>query len=698
MRFFNNTLYPILVITSSLFFVVLIWLPTGMSLVGVIEEWDFLSLFTKNGPFFYTGPGSPMAFLALRPLTAAPMTLAYLVSPESFVGWNVINTATLIIKAISATYLIWWSTRDRWLAIAGGALFMVYPADTMQMTLRAIHINFAIAASVAGIALVMGSLESRVSLARWSLALAGGTFFVLGALIYETGLLLAPAPALLMWVRYGFAGSMYLLRTRSVLIFIWISFIVVYIAYLAFVYMSEAGLYQQTISSGAGTEGIGRLRLLFTVGLYRQLLHGWFDAILIIVTTSPLHTWFAAVLLTIMLASFMFLRFGYGEIPAGRATIRQPLVRLVFAGLILAALGYLPYLASASHILITQRTQLYASLGGAIVFSGLIGLISMRSRFAGVGLCSLALALGMAAQWNQVAHYNELSKRARMLLAGILEKVPLPPADGRIFVIDRSGQLESTWMLRGGMLENALTYLYGKPVQVFACVEPGLTWSSFVVDAQGNRGKCVEHNTEWEIGAGAPGAFRLQKSGLTSITIEPDGSTTRRTNETNHNPSTKQIRRWSSILGCWPSLDCRYAPARARSWRFDFGSWWSLEQAPWGGGWRDAEWNPPSWRPKSCSWMISNPARLWVPIEPMNSAYKIRMRVCYWASQDAKNELSVKLNGVSVSMQWEDNFVASGEFDGGLLTADLNELLIYSPLHPTLGISVLVDWVEILPN
>ena len=83
----------------------LLWLPFGFSIIGLIEEWDVLGLFTLYDPFFWVTSDGPLAAHRLRPLTVAPHALAYMLDPDSFIWWHILLMGSLLTKAIAGCLL-----------------------------------------------------------------------------------------------------------------------------------------------------------------------------------------------------------------------------------------------------------------------------------------------------------------------------------------------------------------------------------------------------------------------------------------------------------------------------------------------------------------------------------------------------------------------------------------------------------------
>jgi hypothetical protein len=377
-------------------------------------------------------------------------------------------------------------------------------------------------------------------------------------------------------------------------------------------------------------------------------------------------------------------------------------LRIILAGFAAAILGYLPYLTSYFHIMTSQRTYLYAALGATIVMAGVMyALAKIRPAFA-VLVAALCLLSGLGSQWEQMVHYTALSHRQRMILAGILEAAPdaALPTSKRLLIVDRSGATSSSWMLRGWELGKALTWFYGAEVMPLVCIEtPGHLLSSFLTTAYSKPLNCRESASGWDlVGEGSAPPLHIAKSDTLLLTIEPDGRVTGPTPNPIQ-PSDSVATRWQSMLGCWPAAACMVPvpDATVSSVRFDFGRYWGLDDAPWGGGWKDEEWYLPSVNPVSWSWIVAPEANLWFKIRPQPGRYTFRMRVYLWISHDAINSLRISLNGNNLEVKPIEDHVLQADFNSSILGSGLNEIRLKADQDPKNGLSVAVDWVSIRP-
>src|ERR1700737_2823089 len=118
--------------------VVTLWLPFGWKITGLYEEWLFMS----GGDV-----GDPIRMLFHpryhdRPLTVAPYVLGYILTPGSFLGFNVIFALWALGKGVAMYALIRRLVpASPALAFVSGALLVVYPSDSALLTLRTTNVH-----------------------------------------------------------------------------------------------------------------------------------------------------------------------------------------------------------------------------------------------------------------------------------------------------------------------------------------------------------------------------------------------------------------------------------------------------------------------------------------------------------------------------------------------------------------------------
>lgn len=513
-----------------------LWLPFGFGLTGVLEEWGVLSLFTTHHPIFFAGPDTPLAAHRLRPLTVLPHALLYSLTPDSFDSWNLLLIAALLAKGMAAALLGERVTGSRRWGLVFGLLVLLQPADTMQLSFRALHINLSLALVLLGSALLV-RLEPTDSRPR--LLLVGtlaSALLLVSVLMYEAAAPLVLTPLLFWFARDGLRGLVTRIRTLTVPVLLWFAGMVLFAVYA--IASSRVGetTYQQSLATGGSLASMLSVALpkLFDPGLMRSLLGGWVDAWRMahreLAGYGMLALAVAVLGLCLVLAAGPEARRRRNESTPQRAGLA---IRLVLAGVVLVLLGFAPYTISAAHVAITQRTYLFTAPGAALVVLALLLALARVSRLLCVPAVALLLGLGIAAQWVQFRHYAEISQQQRQILKEIVENFD-GKLDGQTLVVkDLSGRLGHLWMLRDH-LGMALTYLYGKQIDaVEICLTPTLAWQQ--LDDLGRPGRCVQQNEGWTFSKAAPvsGPGRpmratepdkvIAASRVRVIEIQPDG-------------------------------------------------------------------------------------------------------------------------------------------------------------------------------
>ena len=220
-------------VVPALFLVAAIWYPFGFAAGGLLEEWDLLYLFDQHGVLWSAFPGQPTSELfAARPLSVLPFALARSIDARSFLGFHAVLMVACVVKVLGGASIGYFLFRNRVCAAALGMLFLVFPADTQQISLRTIHINLAIALMVAGTALALRGMCADRSSSRWAALLLAVLCCLVGAWIYEPALTLYTLLPLLLLARFGFKGVWWLLVRRRKYFATWLAGVLINAAYL----------------------------------------------------------------------------------------------------------------------------------------------------------------------------------------------------------------------------------------------------------------------------------------------------------------------------------------------------------------------------------------------------------------------------------------------------------------------------------
>lgn len=695
--------FPVLMPLIMLLGVGLIFLPFGFSQFALLEEWGFLAIFAEEGPLYFLTKHTPVASHRMRPLTFFLPSLAFQLDPDSFLYWNIFQFIVIWLKGIAMGAIVWWLYPKRWIAILGGLIFMIYPADTQQLSLRILSINSSVAFVLCAVAILLWATHIRTILERAVVACCAGILFLIACLTYEAALFLAPIPLLLWWAKYGFRDGWQNFRIQGIVVFFWLVAIGLELGYLFWV-GGDSDIYQNGVSNNPMNTWKIMLQnspMLLTVGFYRTFFHGWYDAMRMLFSAGDWIIYLPALVLFILL---LFVGLGAKKSYCDAYLRLEPhfIKRWLFVSILIALLGYLPYLPSNSHILITQRTYLFAGIGGALMFTALVAILRERLRLLGAGVGGCLLLFGMSAQWTQFAHYNAITDKHKMILSGILEVAPRLSPDEKLLIIDRTGCLGNLWMLKGELLGSALTVLYGVKTEIVVCLEPGHLWGSFSTDALGRMGKCVVQHDSLLVGQGTPAYFFLPKTSLVTVVIDSDGHIHRDIPNPLQPPATPyEQARWGKLLGCWPAKNCRDKSQKGTLpdyFIFNFGEWWSMEDPIPGAGWQDTQWTPPAWQPRSCSWMNQSKSTLIFHIASKPIPYIFELGLLNSVSDVAKHSLNVLLNGHLLEHHWKDSMNAQAEVDPTWLKEGANELLFVTDIDPVHGVSLAVEYVRVVPK
>ncbi len=705
----------------SLLTLLLLWLPFGFGVTGHIEEWDLLGLFNTVGPLPLALPDGPLALHAARPLMPLMFYVSYLLSPDSFVGWHVVLIAALLVKGASSAFLAWRATGSRGWAAFFGPLVILYPADTMQLSFRALHINWAIAlALLAGAVLLYATGRTyRGDRFRWA-ALAAVLYF-LGACMYEATLTLVLLPLLIVAARQGIAGLGRLLRYNvGPIVLAWCG-LLGYIVYAA-VAGSRGNNYQSSITGGGHnlvallTESLPKL---FTIGYTRALLGGWIDAFGIIASEFAGYAYLggAALVLAAIIGGLAYV--SRNSVVDEAATSPATGWRLLLAGLLACGMGYAPFLLLPTHQVFSQRTYLWASPGAALAWLAVLLLLSRLHKWLAPAAAVVLIGAGVGAQLFQFHHYANISETQQAVLRAITENYDGGGNGKNLLIRDESNTLGQTWAMLPGGLEMALSYLYGHGVPaVQVCHFPSGEWQHG--DGLGRKGTCTrEADGGWVLAEAAtmagPGYVaaprrpdvRMAADTTIVVTIHPDFTGSVDSGAAKPEPApTAQFgtlgRRYRGALGTRTSTQWMLFNDQlpAHAYRWSFGNWWSMDIPARSSGWREAEWNAEGlFTHRSVSWKTADTATLDFTLDPYPGMYRLRGQFMAFAGDAARNGLVVMINRHPVSMKLTDQGTFAADVPAAWLRKGVNEFAVSAPVNQEYyGLSVQLDWFDLQPR
>ncbi|MFJ3521371.1 hypothetical protein ACIPO9_02745 [Pseudomonas sp. NPDC090203] len=679
----------------SILLVLALWLPFGFSLVGNIEEWNILGMFVNHGLFFITDASSPLPAHALRPLTILPQAIAYYLNSESFLYWNLLSALSLILKGACVSLLTKKIFNSQKWSIFAAILIIVYPADTMQLSFRSIHINWALSLLLLATVLQLKALSEASK--GWGYAIVASAFLLAACSMYEASILLSPLPVLVLYASTGLKNTYREARTQILKHILWAVGVCVYVTYVIYT-APHVKSYQSNIS---GQDTLATLTHsfphLFSIGLLRTVLGGWFDAVSI--TYSEFSNYWYAALVTISLVVAATFIAKATKPRKNDTTVSDHAValRTMVVGALLTLLGYAPFLLSLSHQSISQRTFLFASLGGVLITSSALILIYRHSKTLSRSAAVALLFVGLCTQIFQFQHYANLGNREKQILSSIISKLVEQPSSKQLVILDKTNELNDTWMFLASNLRAALTYVYGHDFAgIQICRMPSKEWQQ--PDNLARKGNCEETSEEWvfhypEAVTGPYVPLReelpdLHISKLTAIAIvvDPDNEADLPQNRTliqlssPHNTS-RLAKVYRNVLkNSTPSYWMTgLADHQAKSsYHWNFGDWWSMELPIAGTGWRPAEWTVNNFHHDAVAWITSDIATLNFKFTPNDRIYRLSGEFTDFINSHVREGLTMSINGENVPITW----TAPGEFSGavpvGALRSGVNTLSIYS--------------------
>ena len=699
----------------------LLWLPFGLDLHGLIEEWGVLSVFANSGAVLFVKSHTFLEAHRLRPLTVFPHALGYLLDRDSFDGWNWVLMATLVLKGAASSYLAAVATRSpRW-GVFFGMLVLLYPADTMQLSFRSQHINLSLSILLLSAAWLV---RAQYQVPGWQrrLHVALGCAGMLAAqMMYEVALMMLVLPLFVLWCREGTRGALKEIRRNPWPTVGWVAPAILYVLYVAWASATGGDSYQQSLTDRHSPFKLlySALPKLFDVGIVRAMVGGWVDAWGMAAHEFRSY-WYLLAFGSLSAACLFFapLAERHAEpapVPESWArAVRLP-VRLAAAGMLLLMLGYVPYLFSSWHVLISQRTFLFSTIGAALVVTAVVMILVKLSRILARVVVVLLLTAGAAAQLYQLHHYVTLSEAQRKILRAVVENFDANAADGKTLLItDRSERLSHVWMLRDN-LDSTLSYLYNKPLTMpTVCLGPDGDWQK--PDALLRTGQCIEDAQGWTFKAAEaipnmpsppPADISMLKSKIVQIVIDQDGHVVpdpaldayRQQLRTADTPA---ARRYRNILGSDPSFAIPYMFKQAEggpTYRWDFGCWWSLEQPIHGSGWRAAEWSPGYFQHDAASWKSQEKSSLLFELTPSTRPYEISGTFDIVLSARIQDSMRLRVNGIEAPIVWMPEHAFSASVPAGVLRHGANRLEFSSAIDKGYyGLSARLSEVEVRPN
>lgn len=431
----------------------LAWLPFGIRMVGMAEEWRIMANFD-------TQINLGESYNRLRPLQTAPLLLSYLIQPDSFEVMNVLLWAALLAKGIGLFLLLARLFPQRLgMALVAALLFVYFPADEGVYVLRAMTHNVAVGLLTLGAYGLVAALQSN----QRRYYVLYGVCTVISLFIYEVGypivVLIGLLPFLVPSLR-GQARKSLLITAATVigcglvLVLIWLT-----------APPSEVRLYQsEIIERNLFSPGFFRNVLIRLVRVYAEhFAGGWLAAIQQLALRADL-TVLAIVMSVISGAGIWFV--SREDVSVVRISRRAQLLTVGFLGVMLLA-GFVLFIPSMVRN-DNWRVFLYTAAPAAVLISmGLVLLVQHLPRprlllsIASACLLALAYTKGL----NQHAHFQNNSTFILHTLEQIMAQAPrfTEPVSLMILNVPEASDVHVDMFYHHGTVPAAIRYLQNDP-------------------------------------------------------------------------------------------------------------------------------------------------------------------------------------------------------------------------------------------
>lgn len=703
------------IIVAPALTILFIWLPFGFDLSGLVEEWIILDLFRTHGLFFFATPSSPLPDQSLRPLTILPHAIAYWMDPNSFFWWHILTIFGLALKGCSLAFIGSKLTNSLSWGMFLGVISIIYPADTMQICFRSIHINIALGLLLFAAALTLIANDQEKKRLKVVFCSFSVFFFLTSILMYEAGLFLFIIPALLIYIA---SGNWKNVIKSPMPLLCWAIASFFYIAYACFIFLIiklptyHEGIAQDSNKLALFFRGMPKL---FTVTLPRAVFGGWNDGINIALTefSCPIYI----LIIGGVMCSILFIATKIKISPTNKTieTIPASLsVRLIFSGVVLILAGYLPYLISPYFWCTSQRTYLFATPGASLVILGVV----MQIRYCSIKLAGMSVAIfmiaGFSSQLFQFHYYLIISNSQKVVLKTIVENFDGNLDKKSLVIFDESLQFNSIWTLRDN-LHQALGYFYDKPINpIKICTFPYMEWKNIeehrtgtceIVDKSLVFRVSPNFNLNDDSATYKPAIVIPQKNAIV-LNIQKDGTIVTKTALDNYRNKLQisnfaQAQRYKKILlEVSPVLPlARFQLFKGKEptdyYRWDFGKWWSMDPEFRGNGWSAIFWK--GIFNKTVVWKNQRDANLLFDFKPEVGDYKIKGRMQFY-NDEIKQSVTIYMNCTKVDFE----FNRVGDFEGQIrsdaLLNGVNTIQFSSKIVKDFSnTSFALDWLEIAP-
>lgn len=427
--------------------VVLLWLPMGFTINDRVEGWTIMR--------YLSDPSVPIHPQSIgitgRPLLIVPWAIGAWLTPDSFLGTNLVNIVVLWLKGCALYALIlMFFPRHPAMAFLIAVLWLVYPSDIINLDTRGLGVHWGATLCLFAIWCYYRWWTTKHPLFMGLAWLTLGYCFLFFDPAYP---LVAAAPALLPALRRGTRGE-YL---RAGIYWYWVP-AVTFIRFITILITGQAGYVGGLLS----VANVGDMIASVVNAYYMNLVRGWIEVGLPLLNPLLLYLGLGmGIAFLVGMVSFRLFR----QSDQRAAVPRRKLIRSALVGLMIILIGFLMYVPTIERWN-SWRVYVLPSIGGALFFgmASLILTASMRPvrRVISLFLIIILIEIGVLRTYALSSLNAGFANFQRFLLTSLVHEAPsITPNTLIILLYPDAAKFADVYFYGTSVhFEDAIRYLY----------------------------------------------------------------------------------------------------------------------------------------------------------------------------------------------------------------------------------------------
>lgn len=440
--------------------VIILWLPMGLDINDRVEGWTIMR--------YLSDPSVPIHPQSIgitgRPLLIIPWAVGYWLTPNSFLGTNLVHIVVMWLKgsALYALVLMFFS-RHPAMAFLIAVLWLIYPSDIINLDTRGLGVHW-------GATLCLFAIWCFY---RWWITrrpfFMGLAWLILGYcfLFFDPAYpIVAAAPALLPVLRRG-TQVQYL---RAMIFWYWVP--VVTFARFVFIFVTGQSGYVGGLLSVAD---VSDMVSSVINAYYMNLVRGWIGIGLSLMDSLLLYLGLGiGIAFLVGMVSMRLFR----QADQHAFVSRRKLTRSALVGLMIICIGFLMYVPTIERWSF-WRVYVLPSIGGALFFGAGLFTFTTRMRptrrIISLFLIMILIEIGVLRAYALSSLNARFAQFQRFLLTSLVREAPAITPDTLIILLHPDAAQFADVYFYGTSIhfEDAIRYLYQDSSLHFSVCLPG---------------------------------------------------------------------------------------------------------------------------------------------------------------------------------------------------------------------------------